>query len=108
RRIYAERPIPIVMLTAYADPPIVERALVAGVFSYLVKPFEARRRARDPGGGGAARRAARGAASDRRHAALDRPRRPFEHRPCLAVAAHAAPGRRRGRDTARRRVSGWR
>ena len=39
RRIYAERPIPIVMLTAYADPLLVERAIGAGVFSYLVKPF---------------------------------------------------------------------
>jgi AmiR/NasT family two-component response regulator len=39
RRIYAERPIPIVMLTAYSDPPLVERAIAAGVFGYLVKPF---------------------------------------------------------------------
>jgi response regulator NasT len=39
RRIYAERPIPIVMLTAYADPLLVERAIHAGVFAYLVKPF---------------------------------------------------------------------
>ena len=39
RRIYAERPIPIVMLTAYADPALVERAIGAGVFAYLVKPF---------------------------------------------------------------------
>ena len=39
RRIYAERPIPIVMLTAYADPLLVERAIGAGVFAYLVKPF---------------------------------------------------------------------
>ena len=39
RRIYAERPIPIVMLTAYADPVLVERAIGAGVFAYLVKPF---------------------------------------------------------------------
>ena len=39
RRIYAERPMPIVMLTAYADPVLVERALRAGVFAYLVKPF---------------------------------------------------------------------
>ena len=39
RRIYAERPIPIVMLTAYADPLLVERAVGAGVFAYLVKPF---------------------------------------------------------------------
>jgi two-component system, response regulator PdtaR len=39
RRIYAERPLPIVMLTAYADRLSVERALEAGAFSYLVKPF---------------------------------------------------------------------
>jgi AmiR/NasT family two-component response regulator len=39
RRIYAERPIPIVMLTAYADPALVERAIGAGIFAYLVKPF---------------------------------------------------------------------
>ena len=32
RRIYAERPIPIVMLTAYADPLLVERA-IAGASS---------------------------------------------------------------------------
>ena len=39
RRIYAERPIPIVMLTAYAEPMLVERAIGAGIFAYLVKPF---------------------------------------------------------------------
>ena len=39
RRIYAERPIPIVMLTAFDDRATVEKALAAGVFSYLVKPF---------------------------------------------------------------------
>jgi two-component system, response regulator PdtaR len=39
RRIYAERPIPIVMLTAYSDRRFVERAIEAGVFTYLVKPF---------------------------------------------------------------------
>jgi len=42
RRIYAERPLPIVMLTAYADPELVTRAVGAGVFGYLTKPFEAR------------------------------------------------------------------
>ena len=42
RRIYAERPLPIVMLTAYADPELVTRAIGAGVFGYLTKPFEAR------------------------------------------------------------------
>jgi two-component system, response regulator PdtaR len=39
RRIYAETPIPIVMLTAYADRGSVESAIGAGVFAYLVKPF---------------------------------------------------------------------
>ncbi|MBV8258829.1 MAG: response regulator [Actinobacteria bacterium] len=39
RRIYGERPLPIVMLTAYADRHSIERALEAGVFTYLVKPF---------------------------------------------------------------------
>jgi two-component system, response regulator PdtaR len=39
RRIYAETPIPIVMLTAYADRATVESAISAGVFAYLVKPF---------------------------------------------------------------------
>jgi two-component system, response regulator PdtaR len=39
RRILAERPLPIVMLTAYADRSSVRRAVDAGVFTYLVKPF---------------------------------------------------------------------
>jgi AmiR/NasT family two-component response regulator len=39
RRIYAERPIPIVMLTAFSDRTNIEKAIGAGVFSYLVKPF---------------------------------------------------------------------
>lgn len=39
RRILAERPIPIVMLTAYGQDEIVSRAVEAGVFGYLVKPF---------------------------------------------------------------------
>ncbi len=39
RRILAERPIPIVMLTAYADPKTVMEAVRAGVFAYVVKPF---------------------------------------------------------------------
>jgi DNA-binding NarL/FixJ family response regulator len=41
RRIYAERPVPIVMLTAYTERPLVERALAAGAFTYLAKPFTA-------------------------------------------------------------------
>src|SRR5881296_1020656 len=39
RRILGDRPIPIVMLTAYGQEELVERAAEAGVFGYLVKPF---------------------------------------------------------------------
>jgi AmiR/NasT family two-component response regulator len=39
RRIIEERPIPIVMLTAYGQEELVSRAAEAGVFGYLVKPF---------------------------------------------------------------------
>jgi response regulator NasT len=39
RRILDERPIPIVMLTAYGQDELVQRASEAGVFGYLVKPF---------------------------------------------------------------------
>jgi two-component system, response regulator PdtaR len=39
RRIMDERPIPIVMLTAYGQEELVARAVEAGVFGYLVKPF---------------------------------------------------------------------
>ncbi len=39
RRMYAERPLPIVMLTAFTDRRHVDDAIAAGVFSYLVKPF---------------------------------------------------------------------
>jgi response regulator NasT len=39
RRIIDERPIPIVMLTAYSQDELVARAIEAGVFGYLVKPF---------------------------------------------------------------------
>jgi two-component system, response regulator PdtaR len=39
KRILADRPIPIVMLTAYGQEELVSRAVEAGVFGYLVKPF---------------------------------------------------------------------
>jgi AmiR/NasT family two-component response regulator len=39
RRILDERPIPIVMVTAYGERDLVARAIEAGVFGYLVKPF---------------------------------------------------------------------
>ncbi|HEY1317618.1 MAG TPA: response regulator [Gaiella sp.] len=39
RRILDERAIPIVMVTAYGEEELVARAVEAGVFGYLVKPF---------------------------------------------------------------------
>jgi AmiR/NasT family two-component response regulator len=39
RRILERRPIPIVMLTAFSEQGLVGRAVEAGVFGYLVKPF---------------------------------------------------------------------
>src|SRR5438874_7065330 len=39
RRILEERPIPIVMLTAFGQKELVARAVEVGVFGYLVKPF---------------------------------------------------------------------
>src|ERR1044072_8256850 len=39
RRILDQRPIPILMLTAYGQDELVSRAVEAGVFGYLVKPF---------------------------------------------------------------------
>jgi two-component system, response regulator PdtaR len=39
KRILEERPIPIVMVTAYGERELVARAVEAGVFGYLVKPF---------------------------------------------------------------------
>ena len=39
RRIIAERPLPVVMVTAYGEEELVGRAVEAGVFGYLTKPF---------------------------------------------------------------------
>ncbi len=39
KRILDDRPIPIVMVTAYGEQELVARAVEAGVFGYLVKPF---------------------------------------------------------------------
>ncbi|HEY5160079.1 MAG TPA: response regulator [Gaiellaceae bacterium] len=39
KRILEERPIPIVMLTAYSQQELIARAIEAGVYGYLVKPF---------------------------------------------------------------------
>ena len=39
RRILHERPVPILLLTAYTEKRLVQRAAEAGVFAYLVKPY---------------------------------------------------------------------
>jgi response regulator NasT len=39
RRILEERPIPIVMLTAYGQQELIAKAVEIGVYGYLVKPF---------------------------------------------------------------------
>ena len=79
RRILDERPVPIVMLTAYGQDELVARAVEAGVFGYLVKPFReqdllpaiahgpraTRGAERAPRGGRLARRGAGGAKGDR-------------------------------------------
>src|SRR5947208_12621911 len=40
RRLLAERPVTIVVVTAFPQEELVERAVEAGVFGYLVKPFK--------------------------------------------------------------------
>ena len=37
--VLAEHNVPVVLLTAFSSPELVERASAAGVFSYVVKPF---------------------------------------------------------------------
>jgi two-component system, response regulator PdtaR len=39
RAMLEERPIPVVIITAYSQRDVVARAVEAGVFGYLVKPF---------------------------------------------------------------------
>ncbi len=38
KRIAAEYPIPVIVLTAYSERILAERAIEAGVFAYLMKP----------------------------------------------------------------------
>ena len=118
RRILDERPIPIVMLTAYGQDELVSRAVEAGVFGYLVKPFReqdllpaihaARARHEELAalarGGGVALGGARGAQGDRaREGAPDVEGEPVRGRGVRQVAqgepgfGPAAPGRGRGR-----------
>jgi response regulator NasT len=39
RQLLAERPVPIVVVTAFPQEELVRRAVEVGVFGYLVKPF---------------------------------------------------------------------
>jgi response regulator NasT len=40
RAMLEERPMPVVIITAYSQRDVVARAVEAGVFGYLVKPFQ--------------------------------------------------------------------
>ena len=42
QRIYTQRPLPIVLLTAYGDRDLVERAAQLPVMTYLIKPVDER------------------------------------------------------------------
>jgi two-component system, response regulator PdtaR len=39
KRLLTERPVPVVIVTAFPEQQLVERAVEAGVFGYVVKPF---------------------------------------------------------------------
>lgn len=39
RQILAERPVPVVIVSAYTEHALVDRAAESGVFGYLAKPF---------------------------------------------------------------------
>ena len=39
RKILADRPTPIVILSAYGEEALIRRAIEVGVFAYLTKPF---------------------------------------------------------------------
>jgi response regulator NasT len=39
-RIMATRPVPIILVTAYSDETLINRAIAAGVMGYLVKPVD--------------------------------------------------------------------
>jgi response regulator NasT len=38
--IMATRPVPIILVTAYSDETLINRAIAAGVMGYLVKPVD--------------------------------------------------------------------
>lgn len=40
REIMARRPAPIILVTAHSDAALIDRAMVAGVMGYLVKPVD--------------------------------------------------------------------
>jgi two-component system, response regulator PdtaR len=38
--IYQELPVPVILISAYHDPPLIERAEADHIMAYLVKPIE--------------------------------------------------------------------
>ncbi|HUB27034.1 MAG TPA: response regulator [Tepidisphaeraceae bacterium] len=40
RKLLAKRPVPIVIVSAYGDKELIDRAAAAGVFGYLIKPVD--------------------------------------------------------------------
>jgi two-component system, response regulator PdtaR len=40
RELFAERPTPVILVSAYHDPELVERAEVDAILAYLVKPIK--------------------------------------------------------------------
>ncbi len=40
RQIMAQRPVPIILVTAHSDPDLIQQAMTAGVMGYLVKPVD--------------------------------------------------------------------
>ena len=95
RRINAAAPLPIVLLTAYADEGTIARAVGAGVFGYLIKPFrESEIAPGDRDGLGAPHRLADHAPRARPEADPgdgDRRRRRRRHAPLPAARSHGAP-----------------
>ncbi len=40
RQVMAHRPVPIILVTAHSDPDLIQKAMIAGVMGYLVKPVD--------------------------------------------------------------------
>ena len=105
RRVYAERPMPIVMLTAYADAELVD---ACDRRRRVLVPDEAvrgaRRGAGDPRRGRPPRGAARGATRDRRRSTSRSTSRSPRAAATSGRCGSPPPGRDARRDTSQRKV----